>query len=47
MTKEEYVEQKMLTASLRLNEWIEDHPEANEDEAAKELFEIMMGKRDQ
>lgn len=47
MTKDEYVKQKMLTASLRLNEWIETHPDASEDEAAKELFEIMMGKRDQ
>jgi hypothetical protein len=47
VTAQEFVDQKMLAASERLNEWIEKHPDAEEDEAAKELFEILMGKRDQ
>lgn len=47
MTKEDFVDRKMLTASNRLNEWIEQHPDADADEAAAELFEILMGKRDQ
>lgn len=47
MNKEEFVQQKLQAAAERLGEWLENNPDADEEEAASELFEIMMGKRDQ
>ncbi len=46
-TAQEFCDQKMRSANERLTDWIEQHPEANADEAAEELFHILMGERDQ
>lgn len=45
--EEEWMSKKMFTAFDRLNEWIANNPDADAEEGAAELFDILMGKRDQ
>lgn len=44
---QEFVDGKMQAAQERWVEWIDANPHATPEEAADELFAILMGKRDQ